>query len=57
MSPIESWEGVEAYFTGADSGFFTGFFLIAAVVLCVIPIIECAVHENKIYKKVANGGK
>ncbi len=51
-SPITSWEGVTAYFTGADSGFEIGVFLILAVVICVVPIVECAIHERKAYNKI-----
>jgi len=54
-SPIESWEGAEVYFTGADSGFAIWFFLIAAVALTVIPIVSAAKHERESYKKASNG--
>jgi len=52
-SPISSWDGATAYFTGADSSLAIGFFLLLAVVACFAPIVECAMHESKAYEKAA----
>lgn len=50
-SPIETWEGAEAVFTGAHSSTSIWFFLILAVVLCILPIINAAMHENHAYRE------
>lgn len=49
-SPIDSWEGAGAYFTGAGGGS-PGFFLLLAVVVCVGAIVIGAINEEKTYKK------
>ena len=54
-SPITSWEGAAAYFTGADSSLWSALFLILALVACIGPIVDCAKHEAKAYGKVTNG--
>lgn len=50
-SPIESWEGATAIFTGADSPGSMVFWLIVAIALVVVPIVAAAVHENQSYTK------
>ena len=50
-SPIESWEGAAAVFTGAGSSFSIWLCLGIAAVLTLAPIIYTATHENDIYKK------
>lgn len=52
-SPIDTWEGATAIFTGASSSFSIGFFLLIAVVLTVLPLLDSAKHENAAYKKDA----
>ena len=46
-SPIESWEGAEAYFTFANSPGLTGLFLFAAVAVVVGVIAITMNHEKK----------
>ena len=46
-SPIESWEGAEAYFTFASSPGLTGLFLFAAVAVVVGVIAITMNHEKK----------
>lgn len=50
-SPITSWEGAAAYFTGADSMFEIGFWLVVAAIVTLVPIIETARHESHAYRK------
>lgn len=50
-SPITTWDGAEAYFTGAHSSLALTIFLVLAVVACFAPIVECALHETKAYEK------
>lgn len=50
-SPITSWEGAAAHFTGADSGLGLGIILLAAILLTVVPIWHTARHEAKLYAK------
>ena len=52
-SPIDSWEGAAAIFTGANSSFSIGVCLLIAVVLTVLPLIDSARHEGEVYKKSA----
>lgn len=49
-SPIESWEGAEAYFTGAGTAM-PMLFLVAAVGLCVAAIVIGAIKEEVSYAK------
>ena len=46
-SPIESWEGAEAYFTFADSAGLTSLFLVAAVAIVIGVIAVTMNHEKK----------
>ena len=46
-SPIESWEGAEAYFTFANSPGLTGLFLVAAVAVVIGVIAITMNHEKK----------
>ena len=48
-SPIDTWEGVQAYFTGAG-GISPGIILFLAVVACFGAIVVGAVHEEHAYK-------
>ena len=48
-SPIQSWEGVEAYFTFADSPFMIGLILIISIVATVGAIVSTIKHENESY--------
>jgi len=49
-SPIDSWEGATAYFTGAG-GATPGIFLFLAFAVCVGAIIYGGMDEEKSYKK------
>lgn len=48
-SPIESWEGAEAYFTFADSPAVLVAILVVAVVVVIGAIVATAKHENESY--------
>ena len=48
-SPIETWEGAAAYFTGAG-GASPGVILLVSVVVCFGAIVYGAYHEQKSYK-------
>jgi hypothetical protein len=48
-SPIEAWEGVAAYFTGAGGGMPLVWMLIALVVT-VASALSAFFHENKSYR-------
>lgn len=49
-SPIDSWEGAAAYFTGAG-GASPAFFLLLAMIVCFGAIVVGAISEEKSYKK------
>lgn len=55
ISPIEKWDGAEAYFTFANSPTLLYGVLIASAVFVVFAILYDATHEAGAYKKVANG--
>lgn len=48
-SPIEVWEGAEAYFTGAGGSMPLIWFLVALVVVAAVNV-SAFFHENKSYK-------
>lgn len=48
-APFESWDGVEAYFTYADSPAMMMLLLLGSVVVTFGVIILAAVHEKKAY--------
>lgn len=50
-SPITSWEGVEAYFTFADSPAVIAFILILSIVATAGIIVSTFKHEAKSYEK------
>lgn len=50
-SPITSWEGAAAHFTGAHSGTSLTVILILAIALTVVPIWYTARHEAELYRK------
>lgn len=50
-SPIDKWEGAAAIFTGAHSSLSIGLFLVIAIVLTVLPLIDSAKHENEVYQE------
>lgn len=50
-SPIDNWEGAEAYFTFADKPVVLGLILTVAVVVTLGCIIATAVHESASYRK------
>ncbi|MEM7636394.1 MAG: hypothetical protein AAF299_17640 [Pseudomonadota bacterium] len=50
-SPIDSWEGATAVFTGAHSSFSIGLSLLILVAVCVAPIVYSAIHEKAQYDK------
>ncbi|MEM7056520.1 MAG: hypothetical protein AAF557_02925 [Pseudomonadota bacterium] len=49
-SPIESWDGAAAYFTGAGGSTPT-IILIVSIVLCIGLIVQGAIHEEHAYNK------
>jgi hypothetical protein len=49
-SPIESWDGVEAYFTFADNPTMISIILILSVVCCFGAIVYGGMHEAEAYK-------
>lgn len=49
-SPIDTWEGAGAIFTGAG-GASPAVFLVLSVVICVGLIVRGAIYEEKAYKK------
>lgn len=51
-APFTSWDGVEAYFTFADSPTAIGIFLIISVVLTVVPIWIVGKHEAECYEEL-----
>lgn len=53
-SPITSWEGATAIFTGANNGTAIAAILLMSIVLTVVPIVETALHEAKLYRKHRN---
>ena len=55
-SPIETWDGATAIFTGAG-GATPGIFLLLAVVACFGAIVLAAIHEEHVYAKFVNGKK
>ncbi len=48
-SPITSWEGVEAYFTFADSPGIVGFILCVSIAVTVYAIVATIKHESESY--------
>lgn len=54
-SPVsESWEGVGAYFTFADSPAALAAILILSVAVAVVGVVISAKHENDSAKKLIN---
>jgi hypothetical protein len=51
-SPIEAWEGAEAYFTFADSPVTLGIILVISVVVTAMVIVSAVRHENDCYAKL-----
>jgi len=49
-SPIDTWDGATAIFTGAG-GATPGIFLLLAVVACFGAIVLAAIHEEHVYAK------
>lgn len=50
-SPITSWEGVEAYYTFADSPGAIALFLVLGIAVLVGVIANSAIHETKAFKR------
>ncbi|MEM1160059.1 MAG: hypothetical protein AAGJ28_03935 [Pseudomonadota bacterium] len=49
-SPIDSWDGATAVFTGAG-GSSPMIILIISVVLCIALVVQGAIHEEHAYNK------
>ncbi|MEM7213095.1 MAG: hypothetical protein AAF479_14600 [Pseudomonadota bacterium] len=49
-SPIDTFEGAGAIYTGAG-GSTPMIFLIISVILCVALIVQGSIHEEKVYKE------
>lgn len=56
-SPLNSWEGVEAYFTFADKPAVIAFSLILAVLVTVAVIVKTFSHEKHSYAQSAKKAK
>lgn len=50
-SPISAWDGVEAYFTFADSPLLIGLFLLLVALVVIGVITHSAKHESKAFKR------
>ncbi len=50
-SPIETWDGAAAYFTGAGSAM-PGVILVISAIFCVVAIAMGAAHEAHAYKSL-----
>lgn len=48
-SPIETWDGASAFFTGAG-GFTPGLILLLSMIFCVAAIIYGGMHEAESYR-------
>ena len=51
-APFTEWEGVEAYFTFADSPFAIWLFLLLSIAACIYTIVSMVKHENESYRKL-----
>ena len=51
-SPLEVWEGAEAYFTFADSPVMMGILLVLAVGVSIASIVVVSKHEAECYKDI-----
>ena len=49
--PENSWEGVDAYFTWANSSSMLVFLTLVVAAICLCIIIAAARHENEIAEK------
>lgn len=50
-SPLTSWDGVEAYFTFADSPGAIALFLVLGVAVLVGVVANSAIHETRVFKR------
>ena len=48
-SPIDTWEGAEAYFTYADSPGMISLILLLSVIVTFGTIVLAAIHEKHLY--------
>lgn len=55
-SPITQWEGAEAYFTFANSGFGTAVCLLASVAIVIAAIWYGTHHESRDFEKFHGKG-
>lgn len=55
-SPVTSWEGVEAYYTYADSPFMIALFLVLSCAVVVGVIVHSIKHETVAFKGYENHG-
>ncbi|MCG8359331.1 MAG: hypothetical protein MI920_27515 [Kiloniellales bacterium] len=53
-SPIDSFEGATAIFTGAHSSVSLIVCFLLALAVCIAPIIQTTLHENEKYKEHAD---
>lgn len=53
-SPIETWEGAEAYFTFANSSGLTGLFLIASIAVVIGVIAVTMNHEKSSFASLSD---
>ena len=52
---MTDWEGVEAYFTFADSPLMIALFLVLTAAVVVGVIAQSAKHENEAFKRFPDG--
>lgn len=55
-SPIDSWEGVTAYFSFANNEAVMLLFLILAMAMTVLTIVVSVVHERSSYARFSEDG-
>jgi hypothetical protein len=55
-SPIKSWEGVTAYFTGADSPGTLKVIFVLMLLVTVLVIVNSMRHEKQVTRKLEESG-
>jgi hypothetical protein len=55
-SPIKSWEGVTAYFTGADSPGTLKVIFVLMLVVTAFVIVNAMRHEKRVTRKLQESG-
>jgi hypothetical protein len=55
-SPIKSWEGVTAYFTGADSPGALKLIFVLMVLVTILVVFNSMRHEKQVTRKLDESG-